>query len=333
MATWRDVSVEAGAGAMASVAARAVIAPLDVIKIRLQLADPALARRGAVVRVLQGLWREEGLRALYRGNAAGMALYVVFGAVQFPTYDAARTLLSRHMQSPSAASTAAGCVAGAAATLASYPLDLARTHLAAQGVPRLHQGVSDVLRAVALRDGARGLFAGLLPALIQIVPAAGFNFVFYESARAWGDRILDRSSNSHVTEAASSPARDSSALALHGHAAMVRGQHPWWAVLMASGAGVMAGAASKLIVFPLDTTRRFMQASGMHAHAAGVLRLDRERPRSMRGAATAILAAGGVPAFWRGAVPAVLKSGVASSVTFATYEALLVVLGVDKTSV
>ena len=220
---------EALAGGIAGGVSRLVIAPLDVVKIRLQLQRAPLASRagGAAPPAYTGIrqtalrvLREEGLRQLWGGNGAAMALWVAYSAVQFPAYAALRGAiegregrsggggggsggggrgdrgddrrsgrsggtddavagLNARLDAPPSppphalTSLAAGGGAALLSTLATYPLDWARTLLASQGVPRAYAGTA-AARAAAARSpaGARTAFQGLAPTLAQVVPGA-----------------------------------------------------------------------------------------------------------------------------------------------------------------
>lgn len=59
------------------------------------------------------------------------------------------------------ASFAGGASAAAVATLCTYPLDLLRTLMAAQGVPPVYPSVLAAARGTVASRGAGGLFAGL----------------------------------------------------------------------------------------------------------------------------------------------------------------------------
>ena len=84
------------------------------------------------MRTTQGLWR---------GTLPGQLLTVPYTAVQFVTLQQVRYLahqsgVSDHMGGKSL-SFVSGAMAGAAATVASYPFDILRTTLAAQGEPKV----------------------------------------------------------------------------------------------------------------------------------------------------------------------------------------------------
>ena len=67
---------------------------------------------------------EEGVTSLWRGNLTGCWLWICYGAVQFSTFE---TLQKWHLPM-----VASGSLAGVAATITTYPLDLMRTRLVAQ---------------------------------------------------------------------------------------------------------------------------------------------------------------------------------------------------------
>jgi hypothetical protein len=93
-------------------------------------ARPRPGGRGAA----QGLWR---------GTLPGQLLTVPYTAVQFVALQHCRAAAARHGllrgDGAPALSFLCGAAAGAAATIASYPFDLLRTTLAAQGEPRVRR--------------------------------------------------------------------------------------------------------------------------------------------------------------------------------------------------
>lgn len=100
-------SQHAVAGSVAGVTARFFIAPLDVVKIRLQSQPEPIGRKlgGAGTGVSQPKYRgmlasartivaEEGVRALWKGNWSAELLYLGYGGVQFFFYDAVHELIA-----------------------------------------------------------------------------------------------------------------------------------------------------------------------------------------------------------------------------------------------
>lgn len=74
----------------------------------------------------------------------------------------------------SVATAAIGGFSGALGASLVYPLNVLRTRLQTQGTvshPRTYTGIADVTRQTLKGEGVRGLFRGLTPNLLKVVPA------------------------------------------------------------------------------------------------------------------------------------------------------------------
>ena len=83
--------VQAAAGATAGCIARLVVAPLDVVKIRLQVQIEPLHGGGGkykgMLHAFRTILAEEGLRGYWRGTLPALLLWVPYTAVQFTVLD------------------------------------------------------------------------------------------------------------------------------------------------------------------------------------------------------------------------------------------------------
>ena len=86
----------------------------------------------------------------------------------------------------------AGSLAGATATAITYPLDLMRARYAAAGAVMVDGKTNnknassllkDVLRIVR-KEGPKGLYGGITPTLVGIVPYAGISFATFETLKS-----------------------------------------------------------------------------------------------------------------------------------------------------
>ncbi|KAJ9155901.1 hypothetical protein NKR19_g4322 [Coniochaeta hoffmannii] len=286
------------AGATAGLISRFVIAPLDVVKIRLQLQThtpsqpppPGTTIYRGTLPTIRHILKHEGLRALWKGNVPAELMYVSYSAVQFATYRSSTLLLHRLFGSdtlPHAAeSFVAGAAGGAAATAATYPLDLLRTRFAAQGNERVYEGLLRAVSDIRRDEGYRGYFRGIGAGLGSIVPYMGMFFAAYETLR----------------------------LPLGG----------FWALPFGSGdaaAGVLASVVAKTATFPLDLVRKRIQVQGptRGRYANKNIPEYSGAVRAMR----MILAAEGLRGLYRGLVVSLFKAAPASAVTMWTYERAL----------
>lgn len=295
------------AGAIAGLVSRFVVAPLDVVKIRLQLqthslSDPLFALREApayrgAIATLKHIVKHEGITALWKGNVPAELMYVCYGAVQFVTYRSTTVFLQTafpgHLPD-SAESFVAGAASGAAATSLTYPLDLLRTRFAAQGRHRVYSSLRGAIWDIKRHEGYRGFFRGIGPGLGQIVPFMGIFFAAYESLRV----SLD-------------------------------GLHMPWGSGDAT-AGMMASILAKTVVFPLDLVRKRIQVQGP---TRGHYVYDNipEYSTAFR-AIRAILRQEGFWGLYKGLPISLIKAAPASAVTLWTYEqSLQFMMDWDKT--
>ncbi|KAK1755337.1 mitochondrial carrier domain-containing protein [Echria macrotheca] len=290
------------AGSTAGLISRFVTAPLDVVKIRLQLQTHSLSdprshldlHGGPVYKgtlpTMRAIIRHEGLTGLWKGNVPAELLYLCYGAVQFTAYRQVAQLLQRfagpqNRLPQSAESFIAGGTAGAAATAVTYPLDLLRTRFAAQGNDRVYASLPRALAQIYREEGIRGFYRGLAPGLAQIVPFMGIFFAAYETLRVPLDGLsLPFSSGDAV-------------------------------------AGVAASVIAKTGSFPLDLVRKRIQVQG--PTRARYIHKNIPEYHGMVGTLRAILRMEGPRGLYRGLTVSLFKAAPASAVTMWTYERAL----------
>ncbi|KAK6336339.1 mitochondrial thiamine pyrophosphate transporter [Orbilia brochopaga] len=330
------------AGAVAGVVSRFCIAPLDVVKIRLQLQPQLLAATngvnaaavtgaapasaGAVYKGIYGtmktIVKQEGFTALWKGNVPAELLYLTYGATQFYAYSRCRQLLSASNTALPAGlvSTASGGLAGGLATSITYPFDLLRTRFAASKIARARGGLAAAVRGIYTAEGLRGFYRGGLAAIVQIVPHMGLFFGSYETVKA--------ALNAVIVPSARPPDRTVGGSFSVEAEGGVMGR--WRRVLSAAGgvdavAGIVGGVVAKTGVFPLDTVRKRLQVQGpsrgMYGHGdipayEGMVRCAREvvRREGWRG-------------LYRGLTVSLVKAAPASAVTMWTYGRVVEIAG------
>lgn len=287
-----------------------MIAPLDVIKIRLQLqihslSDPLSVRniKGPIYRgtlsTLRDIIRSEGITGLWKGNIPAEAMYLAYGSVQFSAYRSAARVLKEaahpHELPGSVVSFVSGALGGAAATTATYPLDLLRTRFAAQGPDRVYASLLASVRHIAQNEGPTGFFRGLGAGVAQIVPYMGLFFASYE-----GLKPVLASSDIPM------PFGTSDAVA-----------------------GVIASILSKTAVYPLDTTRKRLQVQG--PMRTQFVHRNIPEYKGVVNTLVHIAKHEGRRGMYRGLTVSLLKAAPASAVTMWTYErAMSALLHLEK---
>lgn len=261
----------------------------------------ANAKYAGLLHAVGSIRGEEGLRGFWRGNLAATGLWVSYSALQFGSFRVLAALWPRDVADTlgsATVSTVDGALAGMAATALTYPLDLFRTILASQGVPRRFPTMRSLATHVWASRGMRGLYSGLPSTLFQIAPYAGLSFGIYT---ALNDIVAEH-------RAASNGNNDVS-------------QAKW--ALSFVGTGGVAGFASKLAVYPLDTVKKRMQMRQVPRHDSyGVI----PRYTSSWACGVDVLRREGLAGLYKGMTPSLLKSVVGHSAMFVSYEVALLAL-------
>eukprot|EP00045_Choanoeca_perplexa_P004005 m.34883 g.34883 ORF g.34883 m.34883 type:complete len:250 (+) comp12349_c0_seq15:528-1277(+) len=183
----------------------------------------------------------------------------------------------------------AGALAGATAVAVTYPLDLVRAQLAIQTRLKLkHNGLGHALGSIWQLEGLAGLYRGLIPTLLGVVPYAGTSFYTYETIKL----TLRRSSSHHGSRTDPSADEDLSSLER-----LV--------------AGAFAGLIGQSVTYPLDVVRRRMQTDGVFAAS--------RRP-SASATLIQVVQQYGILGLYRGLVLNWIKGPIAVSISFTIFD-------------
>eukprot|EP00250_Pteridium_aquilinum_P001793 c12004_g2_i1 orf=316-1329(+) len=180
------------AGGAAGGFSKTVVAPLERTKILYQTQNATFRSRG-LIQSLGSIRKNEGFLGFYKGNGASVIRIVPYAALHFMAYEQYRRwIINRYPIGDPPGATVdliAGSLAGGTAVLCTYPLDLARTMLAYQvkdattgTIP--YKGIKDVFSKVVKDSGYRGMYRGIGPTLIGMLPYAGLKFYIYERLKS-----------------------------------------------------------------------------------------------------------------------------------------------------
>lgn len=150
-----------------------------------------------IVATAKKMYAQGGVRSSYRGLTMGLVGMFPYSAIDLGTFEFLKAALARrtakrlgcHEEDALPGSFATGCigaVSGAFGASVVYPINLLRTRLQAQGTvlhPPTYTGVWDVAQKTVHNEGLRGLFKGITPNLLKVVPAVSITYVVYENAK------------------------------------------------------------------------------------------------------------------------------------------------------
>ncbi|GLI70393.1 hypothetical protein VaNZ11_015175, partial [Volvox africanus] len=244
------------AGAMSAVVSRTCVAPLERVKMDLLLKNGT----GDAFTTAAQVMRTEGIGGFWKGNALNVLRTAPFKAVNFFSFDIYHTaFMALSGRDANVERFLAGACAGVTATLICFPLDVVRTRLMASVVgPRYGSGPFSTLSGILRNEGAAALYSGCLPAVIGMAPAGA---VFYGVYDLLKHRHLERLAADSGGDGTDSAAAARTAMDAAKPSATQQGRtlDPMYTLLY----GAMAGAASELIVYPLEVIRRKMQLQSM----------------------------------------------------------------------
>ncbi|KAI4727486.1 hypothetical protein E4T49_04742 [Aureobasidium sp. EXF-10728] len=187
------------AGGVAGMVSQAVVYPLDTLKFRMQCETVPGGLRGTklIAATAVKMWGKNGIFSFYRGLPMGLVGMFPYAAIDLGTFEYLKRSITAYNvkkyggheadAAPSSFTTALiGGFSGAIGASAVYPLNLLRTRLQSQGTashPRTYTGIMDVTRQTLAGEGVRGLFKGLTPNLLKVVPAVSITYVVYENTK------------------------------------------------------------------------------------------------------------------------------------------------------
>ncbi|KAI5601313.1 hypothetical protein BDE02_01G084400 [Populus trichocarpa] len=304
------------AGGVAGGVSRTAVAPLERLKILLQVQNPHSIKYNGTIQGLKYIWRTEGLRGMFKGNGTNCARIVPNSAVKFFSYEEASKRILWFYRQQTGNDDAqltpllrlgAGACAGIIAMSATYPMDMVRGRLTVQTdkSPHQYRGIAHALSTVLKEEGPRALYKGWLPSVIGVIPYVGLNFSVYESLKDW--------------------------LLKTNPFGLVEDNELGVTTRLACGAA--AGTVGQTVAYPLDVIRRRMQMVGWKDAASVVTGDGRSKaPREYSGMVDAFrktVRHEGFGALYKGLVPNSVKVVPSIAIAFVTYEMVKDVLGVE----
>jgi solute carrier family 25 (mitochondrial carrier protein), member 16 len=139
------------AGGIAGCVAKTLVAPIDRVKILLQVHNVHY-EGSTIYNIFYRIVKEEGATSLYKGNSAQMIRIFPYAAMQFTSYETYKTLNKRIFGDNSTYflnTLACGSLAGITAVTSTYPLDVIRSRLAFQYKgEHMYSGIIDCIKKI-----------------------------------------------------------------------------------------------------------------------------------------------------------------------------------------
>jgi len=185
------------AGGTAGGVAKTLTAPIERVKILLQLQDVSTQiavdkRYSGIINCFSRVAKEQGITSFWRGNLANVVRYFPTQAFNFAFKDTYKQMFVRHSPKTDKfmfflENLACGGAAGASSLLIVYPLDFARTRLAADvgvGAGRQFNGLWHCLTSIRAKDGFFGLYKGFGVSVGGIIVYRASYFGGFDTAKS-----------------------------------------------------------------------------------------------------------------------------------------------------
>ncbi|KAK9974035.1 hypothetical protein ABG768_022144 [Culter alburnus] len=197
------------AGGIAAAISETAVAPIERVKLLLQVQHASKQitvdkQYKGIVDCLVRIPKEQGFLSFWRGNMANVIRYFLTQALNFAFKDKYKKIFLEGVDSRTqfwryfAGNLASGGAAGATSLCLVYPLDFARTRLAADvgkaGAEREFTGLANCLVKIFKSDGPKGLYQGFNVSVQGIIIYRAAYFGIYDTAKG----MLPDPENAHI---------------------------------------------------------------------------------------------------------------------------------------
>ncbi|XP_072220171.1 mitochondrial adenyl nucleotide antiporter SLC25A24-like isoform X2 [Leuresthes tenuis] len=173
------------AGSMAGATAQTAIYPMEVLKTRLTLRKTG--QYAGMFDCAKKILRKEGVIAFYKGYIPNLLGIIPYAGIDLAVYETLKNTWLSYYAKDSAnpgilVLLGCGTISSTCGQLASYPLALVRTRMQAQASLDASDqpSMSSLLRTIVAKDGFFGLYRGILPNFMKVIPAVSISYVVYE---------------------------------------------------------------------------------------------------------------------------------------------------------
>lgn len=183
-------------GGVAAAVSKTIVAPIERVKLLLQVQDAsqsieAAYRYKGMGDCFQRVYKEQGPLSFWRGNWTNVIRYFPTQALNFACKDFYKKTLNPFNQKSDPVkffigNMLSGGAAGSTSLCFVYPLDFARTRLAADvgsGKEREFTGLINCIKNIATKDGPAGLYRGFGMSVVGIFVYRAFYFGLFDTGK------------------------------------------------------------------------------------------------------------------------------------------------------
>ena len=325
-------SVPLVAGLLGGSASTALLYPLDLVKVRLQVNENsrigAFAKKRTIIGTMRHVVKYEGVVGVYQGlapaligSAASWGGYFFFYELGKKKMMARKRKLhniqpTEKIKLDATETFSAACMSGAVMVCMTNPLWLIKTRMQLQmkraqeeqalklgreHVKRPYRNMLDALRTIVREEGVLALYKGGIPALM-LVSHGGVQFVTYEFLKGHlGEYTKATRSNNTDQSGVYERLQDSL-----GYLSM----------------GAVSKIIASTITYPIQVIKSRLQQRNQTAEisATGEVEIVTREYKGVIDCAGKIWKREGVAGFFKGSIPNAIRVAPSAAITFVTYE-------------
>ncbi|XP_033733359.1 calcium-binding mitochondrial carrier protein SCaMC-2-like [Pecten maximus] len=170
-------------GSLAGCISQTTIYPMEVLKTRLALRKTG--QFNGILDCAMKVYKNEGIRMFYRGYVPNIMGIIPYAGIDLAVYETLKKMYRQKTNGEDPGILAllgCGTISSTCGQLSSYPLALIRTKLQAQGAKGTDT-LSTMFMKIVKQDGFFGLYRGLAPNFMKVIPAVSISYVVYEHSR------------------------------------------------------------------------------------------------------------------------------------------------------
>ena len=183
-------------GGFSAAVSKTAVAPIERVKLLLQVQDSSKSikpedKYKGIGDCFTRVYNEQGFSSFWRGNLANVVRYFPTQALNFSFKDLYKKIFNPYDRKKQPGmfflgNMASGGAAGATSLCVVYPLDFARTRLAADvgsGKAREFTGLINCLQKTAASDGVQGLYRGFGISVVGIIAYRACYFGVFDTGK------------------------------------------------------------------------------------------------------------------------------------------------------
>ncbi|VAI57667.1 unnamed protein product [Triticum turgidum subsp. durum] len=159
------------------------------VNLSLRESKPSEQVYKGILDCVKTIYRQNGLKGLYRGMAPSLYGIFPYSGLKFYFYEKMKTHVPEEHRKDIIPKLACGSVAGLLGQTITYPLDVVRRQMQVQAFSSSNlmkgKGTFGSLVMIAKYQGWKQLFSGLSINYLKVVPSVAIGFTVYDSMKDW----------------------------------------------------------------------------------------------------------------------------------------------------